>query len=92
MEFNRSLQVLSDTFAVEDVVAFGLYGVFSSIVAKSADGRFAVIGYELGEVVLASDDEIWVARHLSHAGQAVERIRQAKPVTDLSTHRLKILE
>ena len=45
--FYGSLEVLSDTFAIEDVVTFRLDGIFGDVVTDSANSGFAIIGDEL---------------------------------------------
>jgi hypothetical protein len=62
-----SIEILLDALSVENVSTFGLNGVFCNIVADPADGRLVrVVGYKLGRVGLASQDEVRMARHLPH--------------------------
>lgn len=66
-------QVLLDAFAIKDVMAFSLYRIFSKVIAKSADSAFSKLlrVKELGFVLLAPQDEIWMTSHLPHASDSV---------------------
>jgi hypothetical protein len=73
---DRSVEVLLDALAIKHVVAFGFDGILDNVVAETADDSLAIIvGQELALVVLAAEDEVWMARHLPHTRQQAEDVR-----------------
>ncbi len=66
MCFDRCVQVLLDTFAIENMPAFRLDGVLRDIIAQ-ATNRGLPFFAEHASVVLAANYEIGMARHLTHA-------------------------
>jgi hypothetical protein len=72
--FDGRVQVLLDAFAIEYVPAFCLNGILRDIVAQSTHGGFAIFSSEHLCVILASDYEIGMAGHLTHARDKTEDI------------------
>lgn len=69
--FNRGFQVLLDTFTIEDVSALRLDSVFGELIAKSTNSTFpGLIVEKHAGIVLAAENKVWVARHLTHAGES----------------------
>ncbi len=70
-----SLKVLLDALTVKYVPTLGLYSVLCELIAESADSTFALLVLrEDASVVLASDNKIGMAGHLSHPGKQAEDI------------------
>ena len=63
------VDVLLDALSVEEVTALGRDRVFGDVIAQTADGVLALIVRKLACIVLASEHQIGVARHLPHARQ-----------------------
>ena len=68
--FKGRFQILFDTFAIKDMPALGLNGVFCDIITKSTHSRFWCILNELRSIGLASKNKIRMAGHLSHPGKS----------------------
>jgi len=84
---------LLDAFAIKNMVAFGLNGVLCDITAESTDGSFAdlVRAQKLLCVSFAAKHKIWVASHLSHAGEPAGTLESSKVRTQ-KAYKLNILE
>lgn len=71
----RSLQILLDALAIENVVTLRLDCIFCEFVTQSADGGFSrFIGHESCGITLTANDQVGMARHLPHAGEKTEDV------------------
>ena len=78
-DLNRSVQILLDTLAIEDVPASCLDRIFCDVVAQSTDSRFATIVCEERPcIVLAPQDKIGVASHLPHTSETASVLSQVQ--------------
>ena len=67
---DRGLQILLDTFAVEDVSTLRLDSVLGELVTKSTNSTLSsLILEEHADVVLAAKNKVRVACHLTHTGE-----------------------
>jgi hypothetical protein len=72
--FHGAVDVLDDALSVEDVAALGLNGIFGQVETDPANRCFSfVVRHELAGVRLTSENQIWMASHLSHACKPEER-------------------
>jgi hypothetical protein len=69
---DRGVQVLLDALSIEDVAAFSLNSVLCDIITDTTESSLAnVLGDKFAGIVLATNDEVRVAGHLSHTSESV---------------------
>ena len=89
-----SINVLLDTFSVEDMSTFCLNGIFGDFITNAANGDFASVIWEKGAGIrLASKDQVRVTSHLTHPSESNELVSTTKERScTITPYKLKILE
>lgn len=72
---DSSVEILFDTLAIEDVITLCFDGVLDHVVAEAADHRLSVVlDQEFTLIILAPQDEIRMASHLTHTRKQTEDV------------------